>query len=63
MTVGQEVTAKVVDFNEEGKKISLSIKAMFAPEPKEVEEVAEDDADVASVDIDAVIAKQEAEEN
>ena len=36
---------------------------MFAPEPKEVEEVAEDDADVASVDIDAVIAKQEAEEN
>ena len=34
LSVGQEVTAKVVDFNEEGKKISLSIKALSAPEPK-----------------------------
>ena len=65
LNVGQEVTAKVVDFNEEGKKISLSIKALLAPEAKEapVEEAAEDDSDVVSVDIDAVIAKQEAEEN
>ena len=65
LSVGQEVTAKVVDFNEEGKKISLSIKALSAPEPKEApaEETAEDDSDVVSVDIDAVIAKQEAEEN
>ena len=65
LSVGQEVTAKVVDFNEEGKKISLSIKALSAPEAKEApaEEAAEDDSDVVSVDIDAVIAKQEAEEN
>ena len=65
LSVGQEVTAKVVDFIEEGKKISLSIKALSAPEPKEApaEETAEDDSDVVSVDIDAVIAKQEAEEN
>ena len=65
LSVGQEVTAKVVDFNEEGKKISLSIKALSAPEPKEApaEETAEDDSDVVSVEIDAVIAKQEAEEN
>ena len=65
LSVGQEVTAKVVDFNEEGKKISLSIKALLAPEAKEapVEEAAEDDSDVVSVDIGAVIAKQEAEEN
>ena len=64
LAVGQEVTAKVVDFNEEGKKISLSVKALFAPEVKEapVEEVAEDDSDVVSVDIDAVIAKQDAED-
>ena len=62
LTVGQEVTAKVVDFNEEGKKISLSIKALFAPEVKEVVEEVADDADVVSVDIDAVIAKQDAEE-
>ncbi len=52
LKVGDEITAKVVDFNEADKKISLSIKAMFAPEAKE-----EDDADVASVDIDAVIAE------
>ena len=52
LKVGEEVTAKVVDFNEEGNKISLSIKAMLAPEPKK-----EVDADVVSVDIAAVIAE------
>ena len=62
LAVGQEVTAKVVDFNEDGKKISLSIKALFAPEVKEAVEEVADDAEVVSVDIDAVIAKQEAEE-
>ncbi len=65
LSVGQEVTAKVVDFNEEGKKISLSIKALLVPEVKEEpaeEKAVEEDADVVSVDIDAVIAKQEAEE-
>ena len=37
------------------------MKAMFAPEPKEAaqEASAEDDEDVASVDIDAVIASEE----
>ena len=62
LNVGDEVTAKITDFNEETKKISLSVKAMFAPEPKAeevVEEVVEDDADVVSVDIEAVIAAQE----
>ncbi len=54
---GEEVTAKVVDFNEADKKISLSIKAMFA-EPKA--EKAEDE-DVVSVDIDAVIAEESAD--
>ena len=49
---GEEVTAKVVDFNEADKKISLSVKAMFT-EPKA--EKAEDE-DVVSVDIDAMIA-------
>ena len=60
LKVGEEVTAKVVDFNEADKKISLSVKAMFAPEPKE-EEKAEEDADVVSVDIDAVIANESEE--
>ena len=61
LTVGQEVTAKVVDFNEEDKKISLSIKALLAPEPSKKEEE-ESNADVVSVDIDAVIAAEDAEE-
>lgn len=55
LKVGDVIEAKVVDFNEADKKISLSIKAMFAPEPKEEEE----DADVVSVDVDAVIAEEE----
>ena len=29
--IGQEITAKVVDFKEEDKKISLSVKALLAP--------------------------------
>ncbi len=64
LTVGQEVTAKVVDFNEDGKKISLSIKALLVSDNKEAPAAAakEDDSDVVSVDIDAVIAKQEAED-
>ena len=64
LKVGDSVTAKVVDFNEADKKISLSIKAMFAPEPVKEEEAAEEDTDaeVVSVDIDAVIAAQDEEE-
>ena len=61
LKTGQEITAKVVDFNEADKKISLSIKALLAPEPKEVKEESvekESDADVVPVDIDAVIAQQ-----
>ena len=60
LKVGDEVTAKVVDFNEEDKKISLSVKAMFAPEPAEAKE--ESNEDVVSVDIDAVIAEEGTEE-
>ena len=52
LKVGDEVSAKIVDFNEADKKISLSIKALTAPEPKA--EKAESDEDVASVDIEAV---------
>lgn len=59
LSVGEEVTAKVVDFNEADRKISLSIKALTAPEPAAKDEDA--DADVVSVDIDAVIAAEDAE--
>ena len=57
LKVGDEVTAKVVDFNEADKKISLSVKALLAPEP--VKEAEKEDEDVVSVDIDAVIANEE----
>ncbi len=56
LKVGQEIEAKIVDFNEEERKISLSIKALNAPAPQE-----EDDADVADVDIDAVASELENE--
>ncbi len=59
LKVGQEVTAKVVDFNEADRKISLSIKAMLTSAPAEPKE----DADVVSVDIDAMISNESAEEN
>ncbi len=55
LKVGDKVTAKVVDFNENDHKISLSIKAMFAPEPSEKE----DDGDVADVNIEEVIANED----
>ncbi len=61
LKVGEEVTAKVVDFNENDRKISLSIKALLAPEPK-AEKEEESDADVVSVDIDAMIANQTEDE-
>ena len=55
LKVGDEVTAKVVDFNEADKKISLSVKALLAPEAEESKE----EADVVDVDVEAVAAEQE----
>lgn len=57
LKVGEEVTAKIVDFNEAEKKISLSMKALIAPEPAAEDE----DADVVSVDIEKVIAEENEE--
>ena len=56
LSIGDVITAKIVDFNEEDKKISLSVKAL-APAAESVAEVEE--ADVADVDIDAVAAEVE----
>lgn len=58
LKVGQVVTAKVVDFNEAEKKISLSMKALLPPLAAEEED---EDDEVKSVDIDAVIESQEEE--
>ncbi len=64
LKTGQEVTAKVVDFNLEDKKISLSIKALLEPEApaEDVKESADDNEDFASVDIEAEIKKSKEEE-
>ena len=52
LKIGQEIEAKVVDFNEEEKKISLSIKALLAPE-------VEDEEEISDVDVEAVAAETE----
>ena len=47
LKIGQEVEAKVVDFNEEDHKISLSVKALLGGRDRY------EDADIADVDIDS----------
>ncbi len=59
LKVGDEVTAKVVDFNLDDHRVSISIKAMTA-KPKAEEPKDDDDSEIASVDIDAVIAEENA---
>ena len=39
LKVGQEITAKIVDFNEETKKISLSVKALEIEKRNEAADV------------------------
>lgn len=53
LSVGQEIEAKIVDFNEADKKISLSMKALLPQEEKA------EDADVVDVDVDAVASETE----
>lgn len=50
LSIGQEVEAKIVDFNENDRKISLSIKALYENEN------AEQESDIADVNIDEVVA-------
>ncbi len=60
LKAGQEVTAKIVDFNEDGQKISLSVKALLI-EQERAKRDAENSEDVASVDVDAYVAADEEE--
>ena len=57
LKVGDSVTAKVVDFNEADRKISLSVKALLMPEAAE-QAAKDEDEDAEAVDIDAVIAAE-----
>ena len=59
LTIGQEIEAKVIDYNEVEKKISLSIKALL-PEP---EVTKEDSKDIEDVNIEEYAKKMEEEEN
>ncbi len=58
LNIGEIIEAKVVDFNGEDRKISLSIKALQVP----AQEAPAEDADVADVDIEAVAAAEAEEE-
>ncbi len=60
LSIGQEITAKITDFNEETHKISLSMKALLPSQKSRKEK--EPEADVVSVDIEAEIAKQQKED-
>ena len=60
LSIGQEIEAKIVDFNEQDRKISLSIKALQNAEAQAARE--EEDVDVADVDVEAVAAQLEDEE-
>ncbi len=59
LKVGQEITAKVVDFNSEDKKISLSIKALAAAEPEEVHEDAVETDTAAETENDSQAGTEE----
>ncbi len=50
LNIGQEIEAKIVDFNEEEKKISLSLKAMLAPAETYDQEPDEDADESAEVE-------------
>ena len=50
LSLGEEITARVVDFNEEEKKISLSIKALTADAEEEVVET-EEPAEVEAAEV------------
>ena len=65
LTVGQEITAKIVDLNEADKKISLSMKAL-EPVAEPVEEAAEVEAveeTAEVVEVDETVEVAEVEEN
>ena len=57
LQIGQEIEAKVIDFNETDKRISLSMKALL-PEP---EVAKEDPEDIADVNIEEYAKKMEEE--
>ncbi|MCR5835478.1 MAG: 30S ribosomal protein S1 [Lachnospiraceae bacterium] len=62
LKVGQEIEAKVVDFDEESKKISLSIKALLPEVEETADETVEDAAPVEEVAVEAAPVEETTEE-
>lgn len=62
LEIGQEITAKIVDFNNETKKISLSIKALEIADKKEEEEASEETVEVSETPEEAVETTETPEE-
>ena len=60
LKTGQEVTAKIVDFNQDSNKISLSVKQLLIDKERErrAAERANADADVSDVDVAAFVKAQ-----
>ena len=56
LSVGQEVTAKVVDFNNEDHKISLSIKALILDQERE--NASDEDEEVEIPDAEETVAEE-----
>ena len=65
LKTGQEVTAKIVDFNQDSNKISLSVKQLLIDKERErrAAERANADADVSDVDVDAFVKAQRENED
>lgn len=63
LKVGQEITAKIVDFNDETKKISLSVKAIEIENKKADEESSADLAEEPTEETTEVEENTEIEEN
>ncbi len=66
LSIGQEVTAKVVDFNGEDHKISLSIKALLGPNssqpvPEVIEDEEEEDEELAEAILEAEFAADQSD--
>lgn len=64
LKIGQEITAKIVDFNEESRKISLSVKVLQIEEKKAQEanaaKEADEEAEVEEVSTEETVEETEA---
>ena len=62
LKIGQEITAKIVDFNEESRKISLSVKVLQIEEKKAQEANAAKEADEEVEEVEEVSTEETVEE-